>query len=158
MIPVKNDSILNANQKIIAQHINCYDYDKCSNVAMAIIRKFPNVKREHRLLCEKNKSNDLLGNVQFIDCKTKIVANLYVQRDNDYSNSVGRSTDYNALEIAIRNLFNYSRLNNIDVALPYKLGCDIGGGNWTIVKKIIEKNQEETGANVTFYKYIKPKL
>lgn len=152
MIEVVEDNILNAKQHIIGHQTNCYTMG--SGLALEIMKKFPKVKMEHSSLCRKNKPDDLLGKVQMIDCSKCIVANIFAQKYYGNDKNI-RYTNYDALELALEHLFNYAKRNNLSVALPYKIGCGKGNGDWKIVKKIINNIQYQTNADITLYKYNK---
>lgn len=49
-------------------------------------------------------------------------------------------TDYKALDNCLRYVFKKASELGCSVALPYELGCVSGGGDWNIVKGIIEKH------------------
>lgn len=73
----------------------------------------------------------------FVNCNDgKVVANLFGQ------DSYGRGfcqTDYVALEKAIATVAKTAAKYKKSVGFPYKIGCDLAGGDWSIVSKIIEK-------------------
>lgn len=78
----------------------------------------------------------------------KIVANIFSQLD------VGRNerkTDYKKLKIGLKKVCKYAKENNLSVALPYKIGCGLAGGNWNIVYKIIDSVFEDY--EVTMYEF-----
>ncbi len=57
-------------------------------------------------------------------------------------NIIGRGfcqTDYAALEQSISSLAKAATKCRKSVGFPYKIGCDLAGGDWDIVSKIIEK-------------------
>lgn len=51
----------------------------------------------------------------------------------------GQNTDYSAADMAL-NMFNTDRIKGVPVYAPYGMGCGLGGGNWDVFSKIIEKN------------------
>ena len=60
-------------------------------------------------------------------------------------------TDYKALEESLENMLFLIRPFKKSIALPYKLGCGLAGGDWNIVYKIIEKVFEDY--DVTIYNF-----
>ena len=48
-----------------------------------------------------------------------------------------------------------SGICQICIAIPYELGCGLAGGNWEIIKKILEKIEKEYNVIFIAYKYEK---
>ena len=74
--------------------------------------------------------------------KTMIIINLYTQF---HWYGEGLKTDYNAIHEGLRNVKKYFGGKNSRFAMPM-IGCGLGGGDWNIVKSIIEV--ELDGENV----------
>ena len=49
-------------------------------------------------------------------------------------------TDYISLENGLKNIAEYARYLNYSIAIPFKIGCGLAGGDWNIVLPIIEKH------------------
>lgn len=78
-----------------------------------------------------------LGRVLLVPVDTNLyVANLAGQ---DFYGSREQDTDYQALEEALNRIGHYCRVQNDQLYLPYNLGSCRGGGDWRVVKKLIEK-------------------
>jgi hypothetical protein len=120
-----------------------------SGVALAIKNKWPVVfDAYHRKYLEKsNKPWELLGDAQIVECSDNIhVVNLFSQYDFGYNGQ--RYTEYAALSSALKNfnisvkyweLHRYSKTEfPLKIYIPYKMGCDRGGGDWNIVYDMIE--------------------
>ena len=150
---IKND-ILEAEEKIIVHQVNCFTMG--SGVAKAIYTKFPNVKAEHKSLCEKykDKREELLGKIQLIDCTPKIVCNLFGQFE--YGNDGKQYTIYKHLYYGLETIFQYAKLNELDIAIPYKIGCERGGADWDKVHSKINElaYRYSMTDNVKLYKYV----
>ena len=58
-------------------------------------------------------------------------------------------TNYESLERAFKYISRY--LRNKSIAIPYKIGCCRGGGDWNIVYKMIEEIFKD--CDVTLYEY-----
>lgn len=70
-------------------------------------------------------------------CDGHYVCNLYGQLT--YGRT-GQHTCYEALERALEALQDFALSRHIkEVALPYKIGCGLAGGDWNVVHGIIEK-------------------
>jgi hypothetical protein len=77
-----------------------------------------------------------MGGAQRVEINPNLsVVNLFGQFDigNDY-----RRTEYGSIHQALKRV-RYRHLNDkIDIYIPYKMGCDRGGGDWNIVYDIIK--------------------
>ena len=58
-----------------------------------------------------------------------------------------KTSSINALEKIRREAIS------LDIYLPYMVGCGLGGGDWSIVQKIIEKTFENYRGNVYICKH-----
>ncbi len=48
-----------------------------------------------------------------------------------------RYTDYGAVKTCLQKIAILATLLNLDVYIPYKIGCGNAGGNWDIVEDIL---------------------
>ena len=136
---VVNGNLLDSDAKYICHQVNCQG-KMGSGVARAIREKFPVVFHEYNALCSKagNKA-DLLGTVQMVRCRAweheKFVCNLFGQLYYGYDGEC--YTDYEALEKCMR----WLRRNVPEgetIAIPYGIGCGLGGADWFRVSRIIK--------------------
>lgn len=120
---------------IICHQTNCKGV-MGAGIALQIKKTYPEVFKRYREFC-KEYGSVLLGRTLFVNCNDgKIVANLFGQ------DGFGRGfcqTDYAALEEAVSSLAKVATKYKKSVGFPYKIGCDLAGGDWEIVNKIIEK-------------------
>ena len=63
----------------------------------------------------------------------KYIANVFGQ--NTFGQ--GLQTDYDMLKNALKEVHDFAKENNLSVAIPYKIGCGLGGGDWNTVYDII---------------------
>jgi O-acetyl-ADP-ribose deacetylase (regulator of RNase III) len=109
-----------------------------SGVALAIKNKWPKVNSEYVELYNfyKDQPWQLMGGAQRVEINPNLsVVNLFGQFDigTDY-----RRTEYGSIHQALKRV-RYRYLNDkIDIYIPYKMGCDRGGGDWNIVYDIIK--------------------
>ena len=66
----------------------------------------------------------------------RIYANLFAQKSYGYDGK--QYTDINSLRKCFENLRSYAVLENMSIAMPYKIGCVRGGANWEEVHQMIE--------------------
>jgi len=112
-------------------------------VARAIWNKLldDNARYAYRDLCRAQGRN-LLGCVQNLpairgsDEKAVILFNLFCQDDNPQAD--GGLTRYDCMRSCLEYVERCAKLHRKTVALPGYMGCGIAGGNWRIVRGIIE--------------------
>lgn len=143
MIVCKNGNILSTSADIICQQVNCQGV-MGSGLAKKIRQNYPNCYEEYRKFCKNRSPNDLLGKVNFVNCTSKcwgnrtiIIANIFGQL-NYGRNPNYQYTCYVALKNGLQKVQNHAKLNNLSVAIPHKIGCGLGGGNWIQVRRIIQ--------------------
>jgi O-acetyl-ADP-ribose deacetylase (regulator of RNase III) len=152
-VKVFQGDITTCEADVIAHQVNCY-FVMGAGVALAIRRKWPKVYEQYRELGKttKNKNYEWLGTCQLVDIdQNRYVANLFGQEEC----GAGRQfTEYDALENALRELkwhVNYMGLKT--VAFPWGIGCGLAGGDWNIVKPMIENVFENTEVEIQYWKY-----
>lgn len=104
-----------------------------------------NVVRGHHLLgkCQIIHTADGAGT-------NKFVANLFGQEF--YGRDGRKYTSDEALREAFQQLYEFAKMKQYSVALPYKIGCDRGGGDWEVVSGMIHDIFEDV--LVTLYRLI----
>lgn len=165
MITTIQQDILKINQGVIVHSVNCIG--AVGGLAGAIARKWPKNADEYRAHVKRQRLPIvLLGNIFEVNVAHNIiVANLFGQ------NRVGtgeRQTEYAALISGFKRVADTSFYGNDmikkpqlreggyymcpnllnDIYIPYKIGCGLGGADWSIVEKIIEEVFDKSGKNV----------
>jgi len=141
--------LLKSKVPIILHQVN-YKGAMNSGIAKQIREAFPEVYSSYKYYCQVQI--DLLGRAfaTIIDPKHKsniqVVINIFSQEDYGYDNKC--YTDYKALEKALYQVKQYSFPQ---IALPYKMGCCRGGGDWDKVYSIIEKVFKDTDTEIFIY-------
>lgn len=119
-----------------------------SGLAKQIKDRFPNNFKIYKKLCLKEKA--LLGKCLVVKENDKIIANLFGQdkfgRDKKYTN-------YDAFKLGIKRLFLKAESENYSIAIPYKIGCGLGGGDWRVIYNIIEQESVFKNIQITIYKF-----
>ena len=165
-----NKDILTVDKGVIVHSVNCIG--AVGGLAGAIARKWPKNAEEY---CSHVKNQKmpimLLGSVFEVNvAHNVVVANLFGQ------NNVGtreRQTEYSALiagfksiantyfqgndmrEVDYGNPFGFveEKIDLTDIYIPYKIGCGLGGADWSIVEQIINKAFEKSENNVYICKH-----
>lgn len=127
-------NILEIEKGLICQQVNCKGV-MGAGLAFSIRRKWPCVYDAYRQSFKEKKLE--LGFVEFVSVDNGIyVVNLCAQdgygRDKKYTN-------YKALRICLKAVARFSGALLYHCYIPYKMGCSLAGGDWNIVKKIIEE-------------------
>ena len=157
MISYHKGDILKSNADFICHQTNTKG-KMGAGIAFKIAKFCPNHYIDYVHMCEyyKNNQEELLG--QYLVTYN----NMYITMEGIKNNIValfgqfgyGRDkqhTNYEALEKAFRTFIDdleYVRKetgnNNITtIAIPYKMGCGLGGGDWSVVEDIIKRHDND---------------
>lgn len=144
---VKGD-LLQATEDVICHQVNAQGV-MGSGLAKDIKKQYPEAFERYRVLClQENKGRHLLGTCQIIKSKDKYIANIFGQHKFGRN---GVYTEMDALKQAFYSLKMRAQKHNLSVAIPFKFGCGLAGGDWNEVFKLIE----ETFRDYPFTIYIK---
>ena len=131
-------SILDTDIVYIGHGVNCRN-KMGSGVAKVLLDKYPEVKSEYH-----NFNNKILGEVQEVLTKDIVILNMFTQEDFGYDGKL--YLDYGSITKCFKRLKDFN-INSI--AIP-KIGCGLAGGDWEVVKALIN---EATGNDVDVYVY-----
>lgn len=138
MIKEIRGDILETHCKIIAHGVNCQGV-MGSGIAKALYGKWPQVRTEYMQYCKIEGIGDQnLGEIQFVEIESKKhVVNCFTQQNYGYDGQLYLS--YSALKECLISLKADCKIypNIKEIAMP-KIGCGLAGGDWNIVKAIIE--------------------
>lgn len=149
MIQIKQGSLLDAEEPIIAHQVNCFGV--AGGLAEKIFEKWLDAKNDYQQITMRSAQfigglENLLGMAQLTGQQPdgKIIANLFGQ--------YFPGADYRpgALRRALENLSTLAKSLGFSVAMPYGISCGICGGDWDEVRQIIEETMQ--GVDVTLYK------
>ena len=174
MVTYKNGNLLESNCSIICHQVNCQGV-MGSGIAKQLRDKWPEVFDSYCNFLQYNYMNgicrysyDFLGRCLLTQCNEKgtsnfqFIANFFSQ--DKYLPRAICHTDYDAfrkcckqLKLQIKEVLLVSykykfKKETLTIGFPYKIGCGLAGGDWSIISKIIE---EELGNefNVELYQY-----
>lgn len=151
--------IFESGADLILHQVNCQGV-MGSGLAKQVKERYPSVYEDYKEYCDAYKHNPslLLGrSVLSITWKNyntdfRGIVNLFAQE------RFGRSgecyTDYNALRQClayINEMLNW--YDHSTIAIPYRLGCCRGGGDWSVVYKIIEDIFADSNCDVLICEY-----
>ena len=161
MIEIIEGNLLESGCTFICHQVNCKKV-MGSGIAKQIRQKWPKVYEDYCYNIDymyendfATKSSDLLGMITWTELEdSKYMMNFFSQ-DEYYPRNVCH-TDYNAFTKCCRALKKFIEeyklnKNNIVIGFPYKIGCGLAGGDWSIVSKIIEEELSEY--NIEIWEY-----
>ena len=136
MITYKECDILKADENIIVHSVN----HRCvmgTGLAREIALAYPEIEIGYKNICKT---------LSFENCRRSNPVYWYKVSEDKYIASVfgqdglgrdKRYTDYYALANGLETIRVLADGRNYSIAIPYKIGCGLGGGNWDFVKDII---------------------
>ena len=99
--------------------------------------------------------NSKLGEIDVVPCawivgKMRYVINMYSQ--DTFAERHKRHTDYNAFQECL-NKIKYFANNHpgVKIGFPTKIGCGLAGGDWDIVRKMIDNTFADSKYNVEIW-------
>lgn len=154
MIKIVTGDLMEANEDIIVHQVNCKGV-MGSGVAKQIRATFPEVFKEYQGHAHSHDSDELLGTAQFVysSSKNKIIANVFGQ---DSFGASRRRTFESALIWGLIKVKEFAEDNNMSIAMPYNIGCALGGGDWQVVYEGIEAVFSDFDRDVVLYKWGEP--
>lgn len=157
--------IFESKADCILHQVNCQGVMR-SGVAKQVREKYPVVFQWYKARCDEDKKmreqtgqtkSNLLGLAQICykenyrvgdpNMDTQAIVNLFAQDKYGYDGHC--YTDYEALRKCLE--YVNSHFKGKSVAIPYLMACHRGGGDWSVVSKIIEETL--TDCDVTLYEY-----
>jgi O-acetyl-ADP-ribose deacetylase (regulator of RNase III) len=169
MITTINKDILTVDKGVIVHSVNCIG--AVGGLAGAIARKWPINAEQYKAHVKRQKLPImLLGSVFEVNvAHNVIVANLFGQYNVGTSK---QQTEYAALISGFKHIantffagdeketlhFGPFGLEDVpvtvtDIYIPYKIGCGLGGADWSLVEEIINKTFEKSENDVYICKY-----
>ena len=160
IIETKGD-LLKSNATFICHQTNCLGI-MGGGIALQVKNQYPEVFKTYKDVCSSFGWQFCLGKCQIINKVTgesvilrdnSLTRNEFFSKDAKYicncfgQNGIGnnvRQTDYNALKHSFEHLINLVKdyYDEISIAIPYKIGCGLAGGDWEIVLPMIIETLE----------------
>ena len=139
--------IFESGADVICHQVNCQGV-MGSGIAKQVRKKYPWVYATYKETC--NSAKTLMGLAQGVYInETQKIINIFGQKNYGYDGKC--YTDYNALGYAFENISRWYKGKTI--AIPYKIGCARGGGDWNIVYKMIEEVFGDSDCEVLICEY-----
>ena len=162
-INIVNGNIFNTHCNIICHQVNCQGV-MGHGIAKQVKEKYKGVFNEYKRYCDAHADNReaMLGEALIVDVdygaavldwlvnkERKYIANIFGQ----LTYGTGLRTNYKALVLGLEVVANFAKEHNLSVAIPYKIGCGLAGGDWNKVNILIEGVFAGTGIEVLMYRY-----
>lgn len=150
MIKYYIGNVFDAEQPIVAHQVNCSGV-MGGGVAKQVKSLYPKCFEEYHALCRNYSDNEdrLMGYCLIYEDKLgKKIANLFGQM---YIDGQKKITSYDAIYDALEKLFKYAKAHKEEVAIPYKMSCDSGGGDWNVLEAMIDSLSEKYGVTAHIY-------
>jgi hypothetical protein len=144
MLKLIEKDILTVEKGIIAHQVNTLGL-MGSGIALAIRNKWPQVFTQYSSFFRSysnfpDSAQLLLGKMQLaaVDENMQIfVANIFGQSECGSGDKC--YTEYGAVDFAFSELAVKATDYGLQVYVPFRMGCDLAGGDWTTYSAIIEK-------------------
>lgn len=132
-------SVFASNAPVIAHQVNCKGV-MGGGIALQVRQRYPSVFTVYKAMCKKTQPENLLGTIQPCLCggaQERWIVNCFAQ---DGYGTDKQHTNYQALEQCLRELRKWAIAHgHKKIAIPYGMGCGLGGGDWQIVSDILKK-------------------
>lgn len=126
-------NIFDCSQDIIVHQTNCQGV-MGHGIALQVKQRYPEVFNAYYHYCKTNQPKDILGTSLICEANNgKYIANLFGQLNY----GEGLQTDYDRFRAALQEVHDFAKEKNLSVALPYKIGCGLAGGDWGVILDII---------------------
>lgn len=138
-------NILECKEDIIVHQVNCKGV-MGSGIAKQIKTVYPEVYKGYRYYCKTNLLSDIFGSALICEANNgKYIANVFGQVNYGRGE---KHTDYDALRHGLEEVRDFAKENKLTIAIPYKIGCGLGGGDWNTVFDMINEIFAEVDCNI----------
>jgi O-acetyl-ADP-ribose deacetylase (regulator of RNase III) len=153
-ISVHYGDILNSTADVMCLQVNTLGVAG-AGLAKRLKDKCPSAYAHYRQLCVKTAPGVLMGKTLIVPLdvnKGRFVAYCFAQEVLARQGEC--VTDYDALRKALQMVAEWMKNNGKkSVAIPYKMGCGLAGGDWETVKGIIVEVFQPTELFVEIWKW-----
>lgn len=146
MIKEMDGNLFLSPAQIRCHQVNCKGV-MGAGIAVEAKKWYPGMFQEYQNRCKFFGAANL-GDVQFyVSDNGTILANLFGQ--NEYGRGQ-LQTNYDAFEECVQTVYEFALRYNLSVGFPYKIGCDLAGGDWKVVRNIIDAYFGTPGSPVCY--------
>lgn len=136
-IKIIDGDLFSTNAKYICHQVNCKG-KMGSGVAKQIRAKYPQAYIAYKQKCDEEGKDPFwtFGHSQFVQCDERVIVNMFAQSGYGYDGKL--YTDYIAFQSCLNEIRN-TVPDGETIAMPYKIGCGLGGGSWDTILSYIEQ-------------------
>jgi hypothetical protein len=136
MVTIKEGDLFSAPDGIICHQVDCKGVME-RGIAKTFKYVFPETYKIYKDICTHEK--DLLGKNLFHTEATGKACCMFAQLDWRGHNVC--NTNYAAFRECCKGIKSFVDFHreNYAINMPYKIGCGLGGGDWLIIKDILEE-------------------
>lgn len=149
MLQYRDGDLLKSDCTVIMHQANCFK-TMGAGIAKSICQLYPSANKADKDYPFVRKQR--LGKFSHAIVNNITIVNLYGQ----YFYGVGKQTNYKALENAIDLFLTHAKndinINLSKVGVPYRIGAGLAGGNWDLIKGILDRQSNKHGINIYIYK------
>lgn len=155
MLHYKNGDLLESDCTVVLHQANCFSI-MGGGIALAIANKYPEAKEVDKKSSLSPKEK--FGKFTYVTSDGVTIGNLYGQYELGKVNLVKMNMRMKMLNKSLNEFLTSAKsglIENVNlekVGVPYKIGCGLAGGDWDIVKLILERASEEHGIDIYVYK------
>lgn len=140
---IYGDLLTERPNSVIIHGCNCQGV-MGSGVALAVKNKYFHAYEEYVDLCEAWKPEELLGQIQVIAINDFALPNYLINAFTQLNFGQGRQVNYDAIYEVFTRTNEFMKMLMRDNTLYFpKIGAGLGGGNWNIIKTIIEETVDQ---------------
>lgn len=132
-VKVIDGDLFSTDAKYICHQVNCQGR-MGSGVAKIVRNRFPEAFEQYKRACEKGVYH--LGLAQCVLSNGKVIINMFAQDKYGYDGV--RYTDYDAFMKCLMEIHS-AIPEGRTIAMPYKIGCGLGGGDWETIYAMIDR-------------------
>lgn len=137
-VAIQNGDLFETQARFICHQVNCQGR-MGSGVAKQVRSYYPEAYAVYKELCDAEPFRTdpalLLGRIQIVPCENGVsIVNLFAQ--NRYGYDGAAYTDYQAFQQCLSTLAAEVPTHEA-IAMPYRIGCGLGGGDWDVVLAMI---------------------
>ena len=133
-VQIIDGDLFQTHAKYICHQVNC-QARMGSGVAKQVRAKYPEVYNAYVGFC--NEERNVFGRTQFAQANDgKVIVNMFAQSNYGYDGKL--YTDYTAFQSCLKRI-KLTVPAGETIAMPFKIGCGLGGGDWNVIFGLIQK-------------------
>ena len=163
MVKYFDGDLLKSGCNVICHQVNTLGV-MGAGIALQIKNEYPRCFKRYSEICKdyKDKQDELIGRIflwedEIPSVPIKLIASFFSQIGLGWN----VQTDYDAFRNCCKELKTKLKywfpitVDTFKIGFPYKIGCGLAGGDWNIIKQIIEEEFADDIWNVEIWRFEK---